>query len=178
MKTFRIVTFIAAAILLIAPMQRVNAQSALSSVVSTLTQSNGNTAGGAILSLYTQYKADGKVDLTNPKNISNIITLASNIKNLKKTSDKTQFVSGLISGSKNLVNSNNSASVLSSLTSLSKIDLSSVASSAATSAASSLLSKATSTAKSTASTAATSVADNKQVQKAASVLTGLFGKLQ
>lgn len=183
MKTIKVIMTIAAVLLISAPLQEAKAQSsAISSAISALTSQNGKSAGSALLSLYTQYKADKKIDLTNPANISNILTIANNIKGLAQASNTTNFLSGLISGSKNLVNNNNSSSVLSSLKSLSGLDLSSLAgaaaksaaTSAAKSAATSLLSKATgaaSTASSTASAASDSMAD-----KASSILTSLFKK--
>lgn len=179
MKSVKLIIAVAAICLLAAPVQTAKAQnSALSGVVSALTASNGNSAGSALLGLYSQYKADGKLDLQNASNIKNLLTLAQNIKGLAQTKNTTNFLSGLITGSKNLVNNSNSSTVLSSLSNLSKLDLSSlgtsVASSAAKSAASGLLSKVASGAKNTATSAPTNSATN----KASSILTSLFGKLK
>ena len=90
---------------------------------------NGKAAGAALRALYTQYKADGKMDMSNLNNILNLTTLATNIQDLKGQSDKSafykDFVSGLISGSNNLVTESNSTSVMSGLTNLvDNVDLS------------------------------------------------------
>lgn len=177
MKAIHVIMVIAAAVLLCAPVQSAKAQnSTIANVASALTSQNGTSAGSALLGLYQQYKADKKLDFSNPTNIKNLTTLANNIKGLATNANTTNFLSGLIKGSKNLVNDSNSSSVLSSLKSLSNLDLSSLATqaagSAAKSAASSLLSKVT---KSSSSAAATTSAST---DKAASILTSLFGNLK
>lgn len=90
---------------------------------------NGKAAGSALKSLYAQYKADGKLDMSNLNNIMNAATLATNVKGLKGQSDKTtfykEFAAGLILGSNNLVSQTNSTAVMSGLTSLvNNVDLS------------------------------------------------------
>jgi hypothetical protein len=90
---------------------------------------NGQAAGAALKSLYTQYKADGKLDMANLTNIVNLTTLASNVKGLKGLTDKTafykDFAAGLIVGSGNLVTQTNSTSVMNGLTNLvNNVDLS------------------------------------------------------
>ena len=90
---------------------------------------NGQAAGAALKSLYTQYKADGKLDMGNLNNIFNLTTLATNIQGLKGQSNKgafyKDFASGLVLGSNNLVTSENSTSVMSGLTDLvENVDLS------------------------------------------------------
>ena len=90
---------------------------------------NGKAAGSALKSLYTQYKADGKLDMSNLNNIMNAATLATNVKGLKGQTDKTtfykDFASGLILGSENLVSQTNSTAVMSGLTNLvNNVDLS------------------------------------------------------
>lgn len=92
-----------------------------------LGSSSGSSAGKALLGLYTQYKKDGKLDLTNTTNLANIATLAKNIKGLSTQSKTSNFVSGLIKGSQNLVTTNNSSSVLNSLKKLSTLDLNALA---------------------------------------------------
>lgn len=96
--------------------------------VSTAT-GNGQAAGAALKALYTQYKADGKLDMSNLNNILNLTTLANNIKGLKGQSNKStfykEFASGLVLGSNSLVTSSNSSSVMSGLTNLvNNVDLS------------------------------------------------------
>lgn len=138
-----------------------------------LTNGNGLKSGAALLSLYTQYKSTGKLDLTNPTNLNNLLTLASNIKGLDQLVNKSSFLTGLISGSKNLVNQSNSDTVLSSLTKLSGLDLSSVSSSSAASAVTGVLSKV-------ATGAATGASSNSSaaLSSATSILTGLFKTLK
>ena len=129
--------------------------------------SNGQAAGAALKSLYTQYKADGKLDMTNLNNILNLTTLSNNIKELKGMSDKSKFykdfATGLIKGSDSLVNKSNSTSVMNGLTNLvNNVDLSALTqttetttetaaettTTAATSALSSLLSGSSNTSES------------------------------
>lgn len=91
--------------------------------------SNGKAAGAALKALYAQYKIDGKVDMSNLTNLMNVATLANNIKGLKGETDKSafykDFASGLVLGSGNLVNSNNTNSVMNGLTNLvNNVDLS------------------------------------------------------
>lgn len=141
----------------------------------TLNATNGLAAGKALLALYTQYKADGKMDLSNTTNINNIVSLVSNIQGLtgKSTSanTSTDFLSSLISGSKNLVTEANSNSVLSALGSIANLDTSAIAKSVATSAATSALGKLVGGSKTT--TDSSSAAST-----AASVLTNLFSSLK
>lgn len=106
-----------------------------------LSKENGEAAGAALAKLYSRFKADGKVDMTNPENITNTVTLASNVKDFAKTKDVSSFTSGLISGSKNLVNDSNVSDVLSVLESISELDLKSIGGGSIKSAASGLLSK-------------------------------------
>lgn len=59
-----------AAIISVVPSYRADAKINLSKAASVLTSSNGIAAGTALLSLYTQYKADGKLDFSNTSRIS------------------------------------------------------------------------------------------------------------
>ena len=83
---------------------------------------NGKAAGAALKALYTQSKADKKLDMSNLNNIANVATLSANIQGLKGQSNKgafyKDFASGLISGSSNLVNESNSTTVMNTLTSI------------------------------------------------------------
>ena len=183
MKSIKLFAVIAAAFLLIAPFQSAKAQSSLNlgNLVSGLTSANGSSAGSALLKLYTQYKSAGKIDLTDPTTITNLLTLANNIKGLNETDSKTDlssFVSGLISGSKNLVNNGNSSSVLKTLKSISGLDLSSLgdaaASAALSTAKSGLLSKLGGSSNSATSAGA---ADDSAAKQAGNMLTKLFKTL-
>ena len=139
----------------------------------SLTNGNGLKAGAALLSLYTQYKSTGTLDLSNPTNLNNLLSLASNIKGLDQLANKSSFLSGLISGSKNLVNKSNQSTVLSSLGKLAGLDFSSLSGSAASSAVTGALSKiATNTTTKSSDTAAS------VTSSATSILTGLFKKLK
>ena len=85
--------------------------------------------GVALKSLFTQYKADGKLDMGNLNNLMNLAALATNVQGLKGQTDKTtfykDFASGLVLGSNNLVNSANSTSIMSGLQNLvNNVDLS------------------------------------------------------
>lgn len=113
--------------------------------------SDGQAAGVALKALYGQYKADGKLDMSNLTNLMNLAALATSVQNLKGQTDKTtfykDFVKGLITGSNNLVNENNSTSIMSGLQNLvNNIDLSGLTASAeekAESAAATLTEKLT-----------------------------------
>ena len=113
--------------------------------------SDGQAAGVALKALYGQYKADGKLDMSNLTNLMNLAALATSVQNLKGQTDKTtfykDFVKGLITGSNNLVNENNSTSIMSGLQNLvNNVDLSGLTASAedkAQSAAATLTEKLT-----------------------------------
>lgn len=84
--------------------------------------SNGQAAGAALKALYTQYKADGKIDLSNINNIMNLAALANNVKDLKGKTNKSafykDFAAGLVTGSNSLVTSSNSTAVMNGLSKL------------------------------------------------------------
>ena len=95
----------------------------------TAATTNGQAAGAALKALYTQYKADGKLDMSNLSNLMNLTTLATNVKDLKGQTNKTafykDFAAGLVTGSNNLVNSTNSTSIMNGLQNLvNNVDLS------------------------------------------------------
>lgn len=108
-----------------------------------LSAANGLAAGKSLLALYKQYKADGKLDLSNTNNITNIVSLITNVKGLKSgattATTPQSFVSNLISGSSDLVTKSNANSVLNTLGSIASLDTKSLTSSAASSAVSSAL---------------------------------------
>ena len=116
-----------------------------------LATSEGQAAGVALKALYGQYKTDGKLDMSNLANLMNLAALATSVQNLKGQTDKTtfykDFVKGLITGSNNLVNENNSTSIMSGLQNLvNNVDLSGLTASAeekAESAAATLTEKLT-----------------------------------
>lgn len=95
----------------------------------TAATSNGQAAGVALKALYSQYKADGKLDMGNLTNLMNLATLATNVQGLKGQTDKSsfykEFASGLVLGSNNLVNNTNSTSIMGGLQNLvNNVDLS------------------------------------------------------
>jgi hypothetical protein len=98
---------------------------------------SGQASGAALRNLYTQYKTDGKIDMTNINNILNLAALSQCIGELKDAGkvDKSEYVkefaTGLILGSNNLVNQTNSTPVVGGLTNLAGINLSSVTTAAA-----------------------------------------------
>lgn len=144
---------------------------------------NGLSAGKALYSLYTQYKADGKkLDLSNQSNITNLISLVTNIKGLtaESTTSNTaaSFLSGLISGSSNLVTKSNSNSVLSALGSIANLDVSSLAANAASSAASSAVSSLLKKASGSTTTSTSNTNSNTVASTASTVLSSLFSKLK
>ena len=103
--------------------------------------SSGKAAGAALKSLYTQYKADGKLDMGNLNNLLNLTALANNIQGLKGQTSKAafykDFASGLVMGSNSLVTEQNSTSVMNGLTNLvNNVDLSSLTNKAESTAAS------------------------------------------
>lgn len=96
---------------------------------------NGQASGAALKSLYSQYKTDGKVDMGNLTNIMNIVALTNGIQGLKGLDDKSSFYSdfatGLILGSQNLVTQQTAKPVTNTLGSLASTDLSGILSTAA-----------------------------------------------
>ena len=133
---------------------------------------NGKAACSALKSLYTQYKADGKLDMSNLNNIMNAATLATNVKGLKGQTDKTafykDFASGLILGSENLVTAATSSTIMNGLSNLANnVDLSSLtetATTAATNAATSALTNA-------ATSAVTKVVDSETTSAISNILS-------
>ena len=92
---------------------------------------SGSNAGKALLALYTQYKADGKFEVTNISNITNLLVLSNSwegIKTASKGSDfYKDFTKGIIAGSNNLVTTNNSTSVIDAIsTAVTTIDNSNI----------------------------------------------------
>lgn len=172
MKALKFFAAIAAATLLAASCGALFRAASADGQASTasLTKTNGLQAGLSLLNLYTQFKSAGKMDLSNTSNLTNLLTLASNINGLSQTTNTNPFVSGLISGSNNLVTNSNSGAVLNTLSSLSNMNLSSLATTAAaTSAVNNLANKAT---------AATTSAAQKTTSAATSALTALFSALK
>lgn len=86
--------------------------------------STGSNTGGALAALYQIFKSTGALDLGNLANIINIgkvLTGASALTNATEAF-ATDFTSGLIEGSNQLINNSNVASVLTALKGLSNVD--------------------------------------------------------
>lgn len=175
MKALKFFAAIAAATLLAASCGALFPAASADGQASTasLTKTNGLQAGLSLLNLYTQFKSAGKVDLGNTSNLTNLLTLASNINGLSQTTNTNPFVTGLISGSNNLVTNSNSGTVLNTLSSLSNMNLSSLATTAATAAATSAVNNLANKA-----TTATTSAAQKTTSAATSALTALFSALK
>lgn len=81
----------------------------------------GNQSGIALKALYDQYKADGKLDLSNLSNVANILNVSAQVQKLtqadKATVSYSDFSKGLIEGSVNLVNNLNSEQITEALVS-------------------------------------------------------------
>lgn len=107
------------------------------STVSEATAS-GQACGKAIKGLYTQYKADGKLDMKNATNLLNIASLSASIAQIKDQEKDTdfykEFATGVVTGSTQIVTTSNVDNVLSTLSGL---DLSSLVSSSETTSSSS-----------------------------------------
>ena len=91
----------------------------------------GQQSGVALKALYTQYKADGKLDFSNLNNLLNIVNLSAQVQKITKaekgTVDYSEFGKGLVVGSVNLVNDLNKDQVVNVLTQqLTKVDTSKI----------------------------------------------------
>ena len=99
------------------------------SVMKNLTSSGSNTGsstGGALAALYQIFKSTGALDLGNLTNIINIgkVLTGANALADATTEYATDFTSGLIAGSQQLINDKNVQNVVTALKALSKVDTS------------------------------------------------------
>lgn len=93
---------------------------------------SGQASGAALKSLYSQYKTDGQIDVTNLNNIIMLAQLSNGIQGLKGVDDKSafynEFAEGLILGSDRLVTKNTASTVTNTLQTLANsTDLSTIA---------------------------------------------------
>jgi len=92
--------------------------------------SSGQQTGVALGALHTQYKADGKVDMTNFTNILNIALVANAAQTLKEQTEGGQyykdFGKGLIVGSNELVSDATVGNVLAGISALANVDVKSL----------------------------------------------------
>ena len=130
MKIFKRIAAACAAVMLL------SSCSVLQSVVTNATSLGANTGSG-LAAIYNVLKSTGNIDLSNLTNIINIGKILTGAGSLSgATNDFTNdFVTGLLAGSSNLVNSSNISSVISGLQSLSNIDTSVLTAAAAAAAA-------------------------------------------
>ena len=97
------------------------------SILSGLTQSatqQGNTTGSALAAIFNVLKTNGNIDLSdlmNVINIGKILTGANSLTNATQAYT-SEFITGLMNGSGNLVNSSNVNAVLGGLQALNNID--------------------------------------------------------
>ena len=142
---------------------------------------SGQASGAALKSLYSQYKTDGQIDVTNLSNIVMLSQLANGIQGLKGVDDKsafyTDFAAGLILGSDNLVTKQTANPVTSTLQTLaSGTDLSTLAAAGVMAAVSQ--NDQAASAKNAASEAVDMLSDAKdEVSSTLSSLNTIFGLL-
>ncbi len=80
----------------------------------------GQTFGSSLLNLYSMYKQNGKIDVTNVNTmlqLAQLATATNNIKNnLKNTDFYLSFVQGAVLGSQQKITQNSAGSIINSLT--------------------------------------------------------------
>ena len=97
------------------------------SILSGLTQSatqQGNTTGSALAAIFNVLKTNGNIDLSDLMNVINIGKILTGANSLANASQAytSEFITGLMNGSGNLVNSSNINAVLGGLQALNNID--------------------------------------------------------
>ena len=97
------------------------------SILSGLTQSatqQGNTTGSALAAIFNVLKTNGNIDLSDLMNVINIGKILTGANSLTNASQAytSEFITGLMNGSGNLVNSSNVNAVLGGLQALNNID--------------------------------------------------------
>ena len=97
------------------------------SILSNLTQSatqTGNSTGSALAAIFNVLKTNGNIDLSDLMNVINIGKILTGANSLTNASQAytSEFVTGLMNGSGNLVNSSNVNAVLGGLQALNNID--------------------------------------------------------
>ena len=97
------------------------------SILSGLTQSatqQGTTTGSALAAIFNVLKTNGNIDLSDLMNVINIGKILTGANSLANASQAytSEFITGLMNGSGNLVNSSNVNAVLGGLQALNNID--------------------------------------------------------
>ena len=94
-------------------------------------KTNGQAAGALLKRISKQYKADGKIDLTNLDNVINLTALGNVTMNLKGQDDNSEyfkdFTTGLALNSKRLISPNNVLNIAKLLRSLADLDFATIA---------------------------------------------------
>lgn len=106
-----------------------------SSTSTTSGYTTGQTMGMSMKALYSQYKAEGALNMNNLSTIANIAALSSACNTLKTNTKESafykEFLQGVVAGSSNMVTENTAESVVSSVAStVNNLDLSSIISAA------------------------------------------------
>ena len=82
----------------------------------------GSVVGQSLLGIYQQYKSSGKIDVTNPTTILQLLALSTQIEtvkqNYKNASFYADFTKGAVLGSQNTVINSNIGGVVNALTGL------------------------------------------------------------
>ncbi len=82
----------------------------------------GQSFGGSLLGLYSQYKQTGKIDFNNANTLLQVMQLATSCNavksNLKNTNFYGSFVQGAILGSQQRITQSNAGGIISALTGL------------------------------------------------------------
>jgi len=99
----------------------------LSDVSSSNTAANttGISCGSLLSNMYTDYKTTGKVDILNTKTLSNTIELSTYYKSLKANQSdveyKKAFAAGLVTGSNDLITTENALGTVDNLLKIDKL---------------------------------------------------------
>ena len=125
----RIFKYLAAALV---ALSLLSSCSVLKSVASTAL-TKGTNAGAALVDLAEVLTSSGAIDLSSITNIINLGNVISGAKSAAKGNESflESFTKGLISGSKNAVNTSNVSGVINGLKSLANVDTSAIATAAA-----------------------------------------------
>lgn len=129
MKLFKCLAAASAAVILL------SSCSVLKGAASDATSTGSNT-GSALVALYKILKATGNLDLSDLTNIINIGKVLIGANSLTNATDAftSDFTSGLMNGSSQLINSANAGKVVNGLKALANIDTSALANAAAAAA--------------------------------------------
>ncbi len=91
----------------------------------TAANATGASCGKLMSDMYSDYKADGKVNLLETGTISNLVELGTYYKLVKANENdaayKKAFAAGLVTGSNNIITAENSMNVVESLLNMNKL---------------------------------------------------------